>query len=722
MNDFSMITGSGKKSRHNFGGKDTFPQSLTEKDTGQNSAVASKSDSLDILFDMVAKSLTSLLSYSNFSDAIKKTLEFLGTTTNMDRVYIFENHIDPDKGILLTSQRFEWASDQASVQIDNPYLQNIPYETVSPRLAGLLQADMVCKEVSRNFTPSEQQYLAPQGIKSIIIVPIRIDGRLWGFVGFDDCHQERDWTQNEESILRVAAAGIGNAIKRKQAEEALKYSEALYRIFFETTQSVVLLLSPDARILAWNSAAEKLFGCNIEEVIGKSYVELFVQKRDQTEVRNSILQILAGKESRNVEGEIVAKNGAIRTIRWNAVRLPERNTIPSGIIACGQDISERKRIESDLARAQKLETVGILAGGIAHDFNNLLATVLGNISLAKVELNPDDEIFIKLTCAEQACFQARELTNRLISFSDSGAPLRKTMSLAAFLQKVVPFSLTNAAIHCEYALPENLHHVTIDEDQIQHVIGHLLRNAQEAMPDGGQIVIEAENVDVAGDLLPGLESGPYVRCAIRDQGKGIPREIQPHIFDPHFTSKSQGTQKGSGLGLAVCFSIIKKHDGTITFSSEPGRGTTFEIYLPAVMKKEDAAPVESSAKPVAERILLMDDEETVREITGQILTHLGYEVELASNGDEAIARFMKAESEGRPFSQVLLDLTIRGGMGGFKTLQKLREINPEVRAVIVSGYTNDPVVEFFNMHGFNASLTKPFTIKQLKTALANSKA
>jgi CheY-like chemotaxis protein len=242
------------------------------------------------------------------------------------------------------------------------------------------------------------------------------------------------------------------------------------------------------------------------------------------------------------------------------------------------------------------------------------------------------------------------------------------------------------------------------------------------MPDGGQIVIEAENVDVAGDLLPGLESGPYVRCAIRDQGKGIPREIQPHIFDPHFTSKSQGTEKGSGLGLAVCFSIIKKHDGTITFSSEPERGTTFEIYLPAVMKKEDAAPVESSAKPVAERILLMDDEETVREITGQILTHLGYEVELASNGDEAIARFMKAESEGRPFSQVLLDLTIRGGMGGFKTLQKLREINPEVRAVIVSGYTNDPVVEFFNMHGFNASLTKPFTIKQLKTALANSKA
>jgi CheY-like chemotaxis protein len=296
------------------------------------------------------------------------------------------------------------------------------------------------------------------------------------------------------------------------------------------------------------------------------------------------------------------------------------------------------------------------------------------------------------------------------------------MSLTAFLQKTVPFCLTTASVRCQYALPENLHLVSIDEDQMQQVIFHLLRNAQTAMPDGGQITIDAENVDAAADLPAGLVPGPYVRCAISDQGQGIPREIQPHIFDPYYTSKPKGTEKGSGLRLAICYSIIKKHDGMITFSSEPNRGTTFEIYLPAVVKDKDTAATKHSPKTVAERILLMDDEETVREITGQILTHLGYEVELASNGDEAVSLFTQAESEGRPFSQVLLDLTIRGGMGGFKTLQKLREINPSVRAVIVSGYTNDPVVEFFNMHGFNASLTKPFTIKQLQMALANSEA
>ena len=271
-------------------------------------------DLRDRLFNTIARGLNSLLSYSDFNDAILRTLELLGTSTGMDRVYIFENSIDPYTGSLLMSQRFEWSADRASAQIDNPKLQNLPCETSIPRLAALLKADLVYKEIAGDFTPSEQEFLEPRGIQSIIIAPILIDGQLWGFIGFDDCHQERNWTQSEESILRVAAAGIGHVIRRRQAEESLRNSEALYQTFFETTQSVVLLLKPDASLLSWNAAAEKLFGYNREEVVGKSYLELFVQKKDQEEISDSILLILEGKDCRDVETEIRCRDGAIRTL------------------------------------------------------------------------------------------------------------------------------------------------------------------------------------------------------------------------------------------------------------------------------------------------------------------------------------------------------------------------------------------------------------------------
>ncbi|OPY13551.1 MAG: Blue-light-activated protein [Syntrophus sp. PtaB.Bin075] len=512
-----------------------------------------------------------------------------------------------------------------------------------------------------------------------------------------------------------------DVLQHGQAEDALRNSDALYSTFFETTQSIVLILTSDARILACSSAAEKLLGCNKEQIIGKSYVDLFVPKKDQTKSRKAILNILKGRDCRNVETEVLVRNSVIRTILWNATRLPGRATRPHGIIAFGQDITERKRMENELLRAQKLEAVGILAGGLAHDFNNLIAAILGNISLVKAGLNPEEKNCIRLIRAEQSCLQARELTNRLITFSDGGKPRRHITSLTSFLQKMVFFTPQSASVLCRYRLPKNLYSVRIDENQIQQVFLHLLRNAEEAMPDGGEIVIEAENFCAASDLPPGLKKGRYVRCSVRDHGKGIAPEFQSRIFEPYYTSKPKGAEKGSGLGLAICYSIIRKHGGTITFSSESGQGTMFSFYLPAV--PEDSATVATgrpSLQTMKERILLMDDEEAVRNITSQLLTHLGYEVELAGNGEEAITRFGQAESAGRPFSQVMLDLTIRGGMGGFKTLQKLREINPEVRAIIVSGYTNDPIVEFFDEHGFNASLTKPFTIKQLQTALANS--
>jgi two-component system cell cycle sensor histidine kinase/response regulator CckA len=381
------------------------------------------------------------------------------------------------------------------------------------------------------------------------------------------------------------------------------------------------------------------------------------------------------------------------------------------------EMAERKRAEAELLRSQKLESVGMLAGGIAHDFNNILTGILGNISLAKMFANPEDRLFERLVGAEKASLRARDLTQQLLTFSKGGAPIVKTASVATLLEDSTNFALSGSNILCEFSIPQDLWPADIDEGQINQVINNLVINAVQAMPEGGKLEVRAENVTLGADRteqsLP-LQGDKYVKISIQDQGVGIPEAYIHKIFDPYYTTK----KKASGLGLAISYSIIKKHLGYITAESELGLGTTFHIFLPA-SEKEVPAEKKAAEIPLAgnQRVLVMDDEEMVRDVAGTMLEHIGYEVEVTRNGAEAIASYKQAKGSHAPFAAVILDLTIPGGMGGKEAIKELIELDPDAKVIVSSGYSTDPVMSKYTEYGFKGVVAKPYEIEQLRQTL-----
>jgi putative nucleotidyltransferase with HDIG domain len=380
-----------------------------------------------------------------------------------------------------------------------------------------------------------------------------------------------------------------------------------------------------------------------------------------------------------------------------------------------KSISEKQQMEKEILRAQKLESIGIIAGGIAHDFNNILTAISGNVSLAKMYVKPGEKAFEKLTQAEKAAFRAKDLTRQLLTFSKKGgAPDKTTISIAELAKDSAGFALRGSNVRLKFSLPDDLSLVDVDEGQINQVINNLIINADQAMPEGGTIWLTAENVTVGQQNSSPLKEGKYVKVTIKDQGVGIPKAAISKIFDPYFTTKP----KGSGLGLATAYSIIKKHEGYINVESELNSGTTFFIYLPA-SQKESVTLKDEEKKPHGGKgkILIMDDEKEIRDLVGEMLESIGYEVEFAIDGTEAIQTYKLAKKSKNLFDVVIIDLTVPGGMGGRDAIQKLREIDPEVRAIVSSGYTNDPVMIDFKKYGFSDVIAKPYKLAELSEVL-----
>jgi PAS domain S-box-containing protein len=384
-----------------------------------------------------------------------------------------------------------------------------------------------------------------------------------------------------------------------------------------------------------------------------------------------------------------------------------------------RDITEKRRMEEDLQKAQKLESIGILAGGIAHDFNNLLTAILGNISLSKLYVPEGDKAYVKLAEAEKASLRARDLTQQLLTFSRGGAPVKKKASLSGIARETASFALSGARTTCLFDIADDLWPVEVDEGQISQVINNLILNADQAMPAGGVVEVSCVNALVGADGPLSLPEGRYVVLSIRDHGEGIPSEILPRIFDPYFTTK----KNGKGLGLATVYSIVRNHDGHISVTSQPDQGTTFTIYLPcgdgsAEESADDKGNVPETGSPVAAgRVLVMDDEENIREVAGEMLDFIGYGAEFARDGAEAVELYSQALRSGEPFAAVLLDLTIPGGMGGKEAVRLLREVDPEVRAIVSSGYSNDPIMADYKSFGFRGIITKPYKLTELKKVL-----
>ncbi len=501
--------------------------------------------------------------------------------------------------------------------------------------------------------------------------------------------------------------------ERMRADAALKESEERYRQLAETAKEIIITCNVDGMFTYANGAALEAWGYSWEQLSSMNVSQVLTDHRDLLSMDDRKPHSDGGQSAYIRECNLITGRGTTIPVEMSCSPIVMQQKF-LGFLMMARDISERKKMEEECIRREKLESLGIMAGGIAHDFNNILAGILGNLSLARMMMN-DPEADERLEEAERATVKAKGLTQQLLTFSRGGDPIVTTTSIEYLLKETATFVMRGSKAGCTFDIPHDVWPVDVDEGQLGQVLSNLLINADQAMPEGGTILLSARNVrENERRQEPSLPKGKYVEIAIQDQGVGIPPEVMKKIFDPFFTTKPSG----SGLGLATAYSIIKKHNGDISVASEPGKGTRFTILLPASEGCPQVKPAEES-RPVrgSGRILVMDDDGMVRETVSLILDHLGYVPVPARGGEEAIRLFGQYRDEGRPFDALIMDLTIPGGMGGKEAVKHILEIDPDAVALVSSGYFNDPVMSNPAQYGFKGVIAKPFKPQQLGVAL-----
>ncbi len=506
----------------------------------------------------------------------------------------------------------------------------------------------------------------------------------------------------KENLRRIAEAGV-----------ALQESELKHRNLIQNIPGMTYRAYSD-----WSTdiinGVEQICGYTAEEINSLAENWLSVVHPDDKERVYKEGSILLKRPTTIVQiYRIMDNEGNVRWIEDCKTSLFREGEF-EGIDGIAFDITERKLMEEELLKVEKLESVGVLAGGIAHDLNNLLTGVVGSISLARLYDDPADKDR-RLAEAEEASMGIKNLTQQLLTFSKGGVPVLQTADMAGLLVDSATFTLRGSNVGCEFSISDDLWPAEIDAGQMNQVINNLVINSQHAMPRGGVIKICAENVTINAKHGLALKPGAYIKVSVADQGIGIPEGKIQKIFDPFFTTK----RTGNGLGLATSYSIIQKHNGHITVESQVGVGTTFYIYLPAspgeiivTEKKEEKELVTGEGK-----MLVMDDEKHIRDLAAEMLSNIGYEVTTSIDGAETIEIYETAMGSGYPFDAVIIDLTIPGGMGGKETIQRLTKIDPAVKAIVSSGYSNDPVMANFAEYGFKGVVAKPYKARELSEVL-----
>jgi len=517
---------------------------------------------------------------------------------------------------------------------------------------------------------------------------------------------------NQERQIVGSVLVYSDITDRILADAALRRSEERYHDLFENTSDLILIARPDGSLEYVNNAWCTTLGFSKEEATCIKLLDLLHPSCDSA-CREHLQALLRGDGGGQVRTVLTAKNGRMVVFEGD-VSLVYEDGKSVGFRAILRDVTERESVDEDLRRREKLESVGLLAGGIAHDFNNILTAVLGNINLAQVVSDPRDPVHARLVEAEKATLAARGLTQQLLTFSKGGVPVKRLVSVAPLVKDQTVFACRGSNVICHVKTDPALWSTEVDAGQIGQVVNNLVLNAVQAMDNGGTVLVSAENVHPDALDDPVLPRERFVRIRVADSGVGIERENLQRMFDPYFTTKPGG----SGLGLAVSYSIVRQHGGHIKVDSEVGRGTAFSVYLPA--SRQIVQPLESS-EPVAAsgcgRVLVMDDEQMVREIATAMLEALGYETESAADGEEAIVLYQQARAQDKPFSAVIMDVTIPGGMGGKEAVRELLAIDPGIRALVSSGYSNDPVMADYAEYGFCAVIPKPYRLADLAAAL-----
>ncbi len=567
-----------------------------------------------------------------------------------------------------------------------------------------------------DFSNTEWRSFLPEGhmdLENVLFAPLSIEGRIVGLMGL--ANKPGGFTEDDVRITSAFSDLAAIALQNSRTLKLLRESEEMFRQLAENIQEVFWIRDVSARRIIYISPTyEKVWGKTCESLYAN---EASFMESIHPEDAPLVTKEFAEQESTgsfNREYRIVRPDGSVRHIWARAFPIYDKNGIIYRRAGIARDITDKKKFEEDMFTQQKLESIGVLAGGIAHDFNNLLMAILGNITLTKMSVDAGNKAYRRLESAEKACELAKDLSYRLLTFSRGGDPVKRVVSVSRLLNESVNFALSGSNVRAEFSFADDLYPVEIDEEQFKQVIYNMVINAEEAMPGGGILKITVRNtVKKADDPLP-LKEGTYLKISIEDHGTGIPTEHFSRIFDPYYTTREKGDQKGRGLGLSICHSIIKKHGGQITVESAVDAGTTFHIMLPAALREDTRRAAADTGR---KRILMMDDEALIRDITGELLDHLGYETVFASHGDEALNMYIKAQRDNRPFDAVVLDLTVPGGMGGEETMMRLREMDPNVKGIVVSGYAENPVLKNFHEYGFMDAIAKPFSFDELKSVL-----
>ncbi|MEN8135985.1 MAG: cache domain-containing protein [Thermodesulfobacteriota bacterium] len=506
---------------------------------------------------------------------------------------------------------------------------------------------------------------------------------------------------------------------REQAEEALVASKR--RLSLIVAQSPLAIISWDTNfnVTSWNHAAEEIFGHLSKDALGEhaDFIVPPAAREHVDETWQSLMEMSGGTNSTN---ENITRAGQTILCDWYNTPLLDSSNEIIGVLSIVDDVTHKSRMEKDLLKVKKLESLGMLAGGIAHDFNNILTGILGNINLSLFDKNISDETRKRLERAEKASQRATGLTQQLLTFAKGGTPVRQVTSLADVIKDSADFVLHGGTVICRYNIPKDLWLVDIDKDQIYRVVQNIVLNASHSMPSGGCINISCENIDTSGkDDLPLPRDSKFVKITISDSGIGMPANVLDKIFDPYFTTK----QEGSGLGLAVTHSIISKHEGHISAESVPGQGATFMIYLPATSREtnpENDNRQSALQPPRTSRIMVMDDDETVKDVAVAMLTELGHETVLASDGAEAVKLYQEAAGTADAIDIIIMDLTIPDGMGGKEAVQKILAIDPQAKVIVSSGYSNDATLASYLEYGFCGAVRKPYKLAELAKTIGEA--
>ena len=517
-------------------------------------------------------------------------------------------------------------------------------------------------------------------------------------------------------------AMLTDITKRKRAEEALRQSEQRAN---EAKNLLKLVLDTIPVRLFWKDLTSTFMGCNRlfaedagfqvpEEVIGLDDYSMGWKEQAERYRRDDLEVMTSG--SPKLQYEEIQTTPAGKQIWLSTSKVPLRNTQGEiiGVLGSYEDVTRRKWAEEELLKAQKIESLGLLASGIAHDFNNILMVIMGNISFAKTNISPADNAYERLTTAETAALKAKKIAQQFLTFAKGGDPVKHSVSVANLIKMYGRLTLSGTLSTCEYEIPDDLWHIDADEGQIGQVVTNILINADQAMQDGGVFKVRCENVVIAdGAHLP-IKRGRYVKISITDPGKGIPEEHLSRVFDPYFTTK----EKGNGLGLTSAYSIVKKHEGYLTVESTEGAGATFTFFLPASFALVATPRInEPQEEDERRKILVMDDDAMVRDILGAMLERLGHQAEFAQDGAQAIEKYIHGQQSGAPFDVVIMDLIVPDGMGGREAMERLQSIDPHVKVIVSSGYSSNSVMADFESYGFSGVMAKPYRFSDLRKKL-----